>query len=92
MADNSILVKAFLSKAEELGRPWLVEERDKALAAVQAGDQEITSLSYEGGSASGSSRINSQELLEILQVALNRYDGVEGSGGMILPHFSCLPL
>lgn len=96
MADSSSLVSALLRQARGMGavsgKVWLQGEHKKALDAVLEGDEEVTSLSYEGGSQSTRSRISAQDLLEALNDALDQFEGVDSdSSGMIIPQFSCIP-
>ena len=94
MADSSTLVSALLRRAAVLGeapgRAWILEQHGIALEAVLAGDEEITSLAFEGGQASSRRGINSQDLLEACESALQSLDG-EAQDGPILPRFADIP-
>ncbi len=75
--DRSLQVRAFLDKAREdaNGKAWLKKLRDEALAATIAGDIEITTTSYEGGSDTGARKFIAQDLLECTQLALEELEG-----------------
>lgn len=94
MADTSTLVSALLRRAAVLGaingRKWIEEEHGQALAAVMAGDEFVSSLSFEGGSQTSQRGINAQELLEACESALQELDGTHESGP-ILPQFAGIP-
>lgn len=72
-----MLIRAFVDRASTSATPadTLRDIRDKALAAVEAGDQEITTTSFEGGMATGSRKFNATQLLEIVQLALEEIEG-----------------
>lgn len=94
MADTTTLVSALVRKVNAMGAPngpaWLASQHEAALAAVLAGDEEITSLSFEGGSHSSKRHINAQELLQACEEAMAEIEG-SGQSGPILPKFADIP-
>jgi hypothetical protein len=79
MADLSVTVRALLGKARKknlesagTGAAWLEAMRDEALEATLAGDEEVTSLAYEGGNSTTARRFNAQDQLEATQLALEQ--------------------
>src|SRR4051812_9101476 len=88
-ADRSTLVRAILILAQTKGRPWLVSELNRCAAALLQGAPTIKSLSFEGGSASGDSEMRTDELVEILTMAIEEFDGDSTSAGMtLIPRFA----
>lgn len=76
--DLDAQVRAYVDRAkEEGGAPWLRQLRNAAMDAVNAGDVEVSTLSFEGGSAGGSRKFNAQQLLETAQLALEEVEGNE---------------
>ena len=54
------------------GTAWLQSLNDEAIAAVADGDEEVTSLAYDGGNSTTARKFNSQDLLEVTQYALEQ--------------------
>ena len=73
--DQSVQVKAFLRIASKRGKEWLETLHEDAALAVAAGDVEITTTSFEGGSAGGARKFNAQELLELTELCLQELEG-----------------
>jgi hypothetical protein len=73
--DQSVQVRALVDMAAKRGPDWLEALRDEALAAVTAGDVEVNSLAFDGGSGSGSRKFKAQDLLEVTQLALEQVKG-----------------
>jgi len=94
MADSSTLVSALVRKASAMGeingKAWINEQHQTALEAVLAGDEEVTSLSFEGGSHTSRQRISSQDLLEACEFALQELE-LTFVSGPIIPQFSGIP-
>ena len=61
---------------------------------VLANDEEVTSLSFEGGSHTTKRGVTNSELLEAVDALLSALadeDDAGSSGGMILPMFANIP-
>jgi hypothetical protein len=73
--DLDVQVRAFVALAAKRGQAWLENLRDQAALAVAAGDVEVTTLSFEGGSGGGARKFNAQMLLEVTQLAFEQVTG-----------------
>lgn len=95
MADRT-LVKNYLRDAEvnaeapkgaEEKLTWLETQRVALSVEVNAGDFEITSNAFEGGSASGKRGLNAKDRLEAVIAAMEQLEGgtASGRGCLIIP-------
>lgn len=97
MADTAVIIGALRRQVDKLGsdgagKSWLEGIHQQALDAVLAGDREITSIAYEGGSSSMRSRVSSAHLLEACEAVLEELATKTPAGGdMILPQFGSIP-
>lgn len=80
--NSDLLISAFLVRARQQPDPlaWLTQKHSDALDAVIAGDEFVTSTSDEGGSATSERGIPATTLLQLYQIALDRYQADEASG------------
>ena len=80
--NSEILITSFLRRARQQPDPlaWLTQKHSEALDAVTAGDEFVTSTSDEGGSATSERGIPAATLLQLYELALQRYEADEKAG------------
>lgn len=80
--NSDLLIAGFLRRARQQPDPlaWLTQKHSDALDAVTAGDEFVTSTSDEGGSATSERGIPAATLLQLYEIALQRYEADEASG------------
>ncbi len=77
-----ILLAGILRKARGTPDPsaWLTARHDEAMTAVMAGDEYVTSTSDEGGSNTAERGMPAATLLQLYELALQRYEAEQANG------------
>lgn len=80
--NTDLLIAGILRRARALPDPaaWLTERHNEALDAVMAGDEFVSALSDEGGSSTAERGIPAATLMQIYELALQRYEAEEAAG------------
>lgn len=80
--NSDTLIAAILRQARLKPDPlaWLQERHAEALEAVIAGDQFVTSTSFKGQASAIERGIPAGELLQIYEIAIQRYEADEAAG------------
>lgn len=80
--NSDTLIAAILRQARLKPDPlaWLQEKHAAALEAVMNGDEFVTTTSDEGGSATSERGIPAATLLQIYEIAIQRYEAEEAAG------------
>lgn len=99
--DPELIVDAILMHVQDLGAlgpDWLVQEHKRVLGAVMAGDEFVTSTSFQGQSGTSERQVSAKELLAILTQCRRRLPNDDGkvddqaAPAMLIPRFGDFPL